>query len=290
VRVLITGAAGNIGKGVIPKLLAKGYELVLSDLNPLPPALHALGLPFHSVDVRSGDGLEVAAEGCDLILHTPAWHGIHWDTKTEIDYWRLNVDGLFWAYQAARAHGIKRFLFLSSMSWLHQYDKYGFTKRIGEELCEYHRVQNGISYVSIRPGDLTPWSSWVHGYGPRLLYWGVDREDVLRSVVLSVEYLARPRADPESATVTVCHASPYTEGELEDWEIDPIAACERIFPGSKRLVEKYQIDISAKPLIWDFGEGAKRIGFAPEVHFGTFLAALSRKDIDGSVDSVQCDY
>lgn len=49
-----------------------------------------------------------AATGCDLVVHTPAWHGIDSRTKTETDFWRLNVDGTFWALQAARSAGIPR--------------------------------------------------------------------------------------------------------------------------------------------------------------------------------------
>jgi nucleoside-diphosphate-sugar epimerase len=106
VKILVTGAGGNIGKGPIPRLAAAGHEVVLSDLNRL---LDAQDLEFHQVDVQHGFGLESAAKGCDMIVHTPAWHGMHWNQKTEADYWRLNVDGTFWAFQAARANGIMRF-------------------------------------------------------------------------------------------------------------------------------------------------------------------------------------
>ncbi|RYG34424.1 NAD(P)-dependent oxidoreductase, partial [bacterium] len=123
-KILVTGAGGNIGRGVVPKLLDRGHEVVLSDLNRLET-----NLPFFQFDVQQGFGLERAAEGCDLILHTPAWHGIHWNQKTEADFWRLNVDGAFWAFQAARSAGVSRFVFLSSQSWHGHYDKYGFTKR-----------------------------------------------------------------------------------------------------------------------------------------------------------------
>lgn len=120
-----------------------------------------------------------------------SWHTIHSRVKTETDFWRLNVDGVFWALQAAREAGVRRLVFLSSMSWHGHYDKYGFTKRIGEELCEYHRRNHGLRYVAVRPGDFTPWGDdYVNGYGARLLYGGVDRDDVLDCVERAVEHLA----------------------------------------------------------------------------------------------------
>ena len=285
-RILVTGAGGNIGKGVIPRLIAAGHQLILSDLAPVAD----YGVPFHQLDIQAGFGLDRIAEGCDMIVHLPAWHGIHWNQRTEIDFWRLNVDGTFWAFQAARSQGIKRFVFLSSQAWHGHYDKYGFTKRIGEELCEYHRHSNGIEYVAIRPADLTPWRDWANGYGPRLLYGGVDRQDVIESIVRSVSYL---ESHSESQIVDALRPNAYTEADIADWESDPIAACERIFPGSAELVTKYGLNIQRKPGIVHHLPGGQQIGFVPKVHFGTFIEELRRLDAEGgeaAVRAVTCDY
>lgn len=278
-RILITGASGNLAKGMIPRLLAEGHELVLSDLNFIET-----DLPFHQIDVQQGFGLDKAAEGCDLILHTPAWHGIHWNRKTEADFWRLNVDGTFWAFQAARANGIKRFVFLSSQAWHGHYDKYGFTKRIGEELCEYQRVANGVSYVAIRPLDFTPWGSdWVNRYGARLLYGGVDREDVLDCTQLAVRWLESHEG--EGLTVDATRANHFTSEDVADWNLD---VCERIFPGSRELIERFGIKVDRKPGV--VGElGWKELGYQPTRHFGTFLEALRATDPD-EVARMTCPY
>lgn len=293
-RILVTGAGGNIGKGVVPRLVAGGHEVVLSDLMPLPRELAELDLPFHQLDVQVGVGLECAAEGCDLILHTPAWHGIHWNQRTEADFWRLNVDGTFWVLQAGRAQGVSRFVFLSSQAWHGHYDKYGFTKRVGEELCEYHRQANGVRYVAIRPADLTPWRDWVNGYGARLLYGGVDREDVLESVVRSVDYLLETTTEEaEGIVVNAVRANAFTAEEISDWETDPETACERIFPGSGDLVRRYGINVQRRPGLADLGEGAAQVGFRPKVHFGSFLEELKKVDAAGgekAVHEVRCLY
>ena len=293
-RVLVTGASGNIGRGVVPRLVREGHDVVLSDLLPLPDSLAGLGLPFHQLDVQAGFGLERAAEGCDLILHTPAWHGIHWQSRTEADFWRLNVDGTFWTFQAARGQGVSRVVFLSSQAWHGHYDKYGFTKRIGEELCEYHRCANGIRYVAVRPADLTPWRDWANGYGARLLYGGVDREDVLESIVRSIAALAGEQpAEPEGIVVNAVRANAFADADLEGWESDPIGACERLFPGSSRLVERYRLDIAHRPSVVDLGEGASAVGYVPRVHFGEFLGELARLDVaegELAVRAVACPY
>ena len=250
-RILITGAGGNVGVGIIPRLRAAGHDLVLSDINPLPADLID-GAEFHQLDVQAGFGLESAADGCDLLLHTPAWHGIHSRSKTEADFWRLNVDGTFWALQAARTAGISRLVFLSSMSWFGHYDKYGFTKRVGEELVEYHRQQHDLRNVTIRPHDFTPWGSdYLNRYGARLLYGGVDRADVLDCVLAAIDSLASPvpATGPEGTVVHAVRASAYTEDQLTGWEDDPIGTCDRIFPGAAALIERYGIDVNRRPSV-----------------------------------------
>ncbi len=283
-RILITGAGGNIASGVIPKLQAAGHELILSDV--VRPANLPEGIPFHQIDVQDGFGLDKAAEGCDLIVHTPAWHGIHWNSRTEIDFWRLNVQGTFWAFQAALANDIKKFVFLSSQAWHGHYDKYGFTKRIGEELCEYHRRSNSVSYVAVRPADLTPWGNdWPQRYGARLLYGGVDREDVLDAVVVSVQFLGRSEG---GVILDALRPNAFTEEQLANWESDPLGTCEAIFPGSLELVEKYGLDIKRKPGL-SGNTGWDEIGYAPKRHFGTFLDELRSLD-EATARSRTCPY
>lgn len=292
-RILVTGASGNVGKGIIPRLVDAGHEVVLYDVNALPDAAPFQGLTFVQGDIQAGVGLDRAAAGCDVILHTPAWHGIHWRAKTEADFWRLNVDGTFWAFQAAQNAGIKRFVFLSSTAWYGHYDKYGFTKRVGEELCEYNRVRHGINYVSIRPNDFTPWGDDYLRYGSRLLYGGVDRDDVLDCVSSAVDWLSTPRTEAEGIVVHAVKPNIYSAESIDGWETDPAAACERVFPGSRALVEKYGIDIRRKPDLSSGDEGALKIGYAPKRHFGTFIDDLRRLDQEvgeAGVRSLTCPY
>lgn len=288
-RILLTGAGGNLSRGLVPRLQAAGHTLVLSDVDPLPQ--QDIDAEFVQCDVQAGFGLEGAAQGCDLLLHTPAWHGIHSRVKSEIDFWRLNVDGLFWALQAARSAGVSRLVFLSSMSWHFHYEKYGFTKRVGEELCEYHRRNHGLRTVIVRPHDFTPWGDdWLNRYGARLLYGGVDREDVLDCILASVTRLGRePGPEPEGITVNAVRPNAFTAADLADWEADPVAVCERIFPGNADLLEKYDIDIRRTPSIVD-PLGATEIEYAPKYHFGTFLRQLRETDERGADTAIPCPY
>lgn len=289
-RILVTGAGGNVGRGIVERLTAANHTVVVSDLSPLPDEPPYAGLEFVQTDVQVGFGLERAVHGCDLVLHLPAWHGIHSRQRTEVDYWRLNVDGLFWMFQAATAAGIDRVVFLSSMAWHDHYGKYGFTKRIGEELCEYYRRNHGVRYVAIRPADFTPWGSdYLNRYGARLLYGGVDREDVLDCVECAVRTLAADAPDePEGVVVNALRPNAFTEAQLDGWEADPLSACESVFPNSRELIERYGIDISRRPSVVRH-EGAEAIGYEPTRHFGTFIDELRGLDPD-AVDAMRCPY
>ena len=288
-RILITGAAGNVGTGMSERLAAAGHELVLTDIaEPHVSVTHR----FVRCDLLTGDGLDAASEGCDLVLHTAAWHGIHLSSKSPVDFWRLNVDGTFLVLEAARTAGIDRLVFLSSLAWHDRYGTYGFTKVVGEELCEQQRRTRGLRYVAVRPGDFTPWGDNFIRYGSRLLYGGVDRDDVLDCVALAVERLVADggRSDEaEAIVVNAVRANAFREDELDGWERDPLAACERIFPGSAALVGRYAIDISRRPVVVDPGDAEQTIGYVPRTHFGTFLQQLAALDPQ-AVAEQRCPY
>jgi hypothetical protein len=285
-RILLTGAGGTIGRGLVPQLESAGHQLVLSDL--VRPDWLAAESPheFHQLDVQAGVGLDRAGAGCDLLLHTPAWHGIHSAVRTEADFWRLNVDGTFWALQAVRSNDIRRVVFLSSQSWHARYDKYGFTKRIGEELLEYHRRNAGIGYVAVRPADLTPWGTdWPGKYGARLLYGGVDRLDVLSAVCSSVAFLEQ---QDDGLVLDAVRPNAFTAEQLAGWTDDPIGTAETIFPGSREVVDRFGLDISRRPSLTG-DTGWQQIGYAPTHHFGTFVQEALSLGTDEALARI-CDY
>lgn len=269
-KILMTGARGNIGRGLAPLLEAEGHELVLTDLPEF--------------DVRIEGSLDAAAEGCDLLLHLPAWHGIHSGTRTETEFWQLNVDGTFNVLQSARRAGIRRAVFLSSQSWHEHYGKYGFTKRIGEELLEYHRQEHGLSYVAVRPGNLTPWGDdWPGEYGRGLLYGRVDRADVLALIVASVQYAAS-----HDDALVVDAQRPNPPQGFDGWKADPVGTAEALYPGAQLVVERFGLDLARVPGITG-SLGWAEVGYRPTRDFGTFVTealGMSEAEAHGR----RCDY
>jgi len=111
VKVLVTGAGGNLARVVIPALAAAGHTLRLLDFRPIDTAHDLL-----QGDLRNPDDLARAVDGVDAVVHAAALHGIHrghWSTR---DFWAINVDGTFHLYEAATTAKVAKVVLASSMA------------------------------------------------------------------------------------------------------------------------------------------------------------------------------
>ena len=103
--MLITGAAGFIGRSLADRLRLDGVEVVGVDL----AADEALGVV--AGDIRWPGEWQRAAAGCDVMIHTAALVGMPSDTSR---FWDVNVNGTHMALEAARANDVGRFVHISS--------------------------------------------------------------------------------------------------------------------------------------------------------------------------------
>ncbi|MGM7774595.1 NAD-dependent epimerase/dehydratase family protein [Arthrobacter sp. KNU-44] len=264
-RVVMTGAGGNMGRGLAPRLLAAGYQLTLSDRKPVD-GLDAEAR-FAAADVQTGEGLQAVMVDADILVHLPALHGIHVVDHIEREFWDLNVNGTFRTLQAAIDAGVRKVVWLSSQAWHEPNDVYGFTKVIGEQLLDYHRVRHGISYVAVRPASLVPWTDWARDYGRGLLYERVDRNDVLDAIVSSVDYVA---SNDNGLVLDALHPDAVPAADLAEWKLDPIGTADRLFPGARAIVQRFGLDISAPP-VKPSKLGWTETGYAPSRDFGTWI-------------------
>ncbi|MCD9025322.1 NAD-dependent epimerase/dehydratase family protein [Cohnella silvisoli] len=156
-KVLITGASGSVGSGSAERLASK-YDLSLSDVGEMDTSA-----PYFRADIRVDGALDLAAAGADVIVHTPAYHGIHMGTFSEKEFYDLNVTGKFNMFQSALRNKVRRVVWLSSMS-VYGNDFYAYTKKIGEQLCQYYHDKHGLEVIMLRPSDFTPYKDFRH-YG-----------------------------------------------------------------------------------------------------------------------------
>ena len=265
-RVLITGAAGNLGRGLTDRLASR-HDLRLADLVPMETTQ-----PFVQLDVRQPQPYVDAAAGVDLIVHTPAWHGIHLRTRTEREFWELNVDGTFNLFQAAVANQVPRVVWISSVAVHNRDNIYGFSKVLGEELCQFYFQVHGIRCIMLRPADFTPYRGRKH-YGERLLRGGVDRRDVSQAAALAVD-----NATITCAAFPVLRADPWTPEDVEVWRQDPLAVLEHYVPQARELVTRYGLQLPEQIEVPDISATRNALGYQPQHNFVSFLQELAERE------------
>lgn len=266
-----------MGSGLVESL-ESSHELVLSDCFDLDTPHE-----FRRADLRSLEETLPIARGCDFIIHTPAWHGMHGGQKSEVEYWQLNVDGSFHVFQSAIQHAIRRMVWVSSVAiagWEH--DKYGFTKFIGEHLCGYYHRVHGFRIAMVRPWDFTPYGDEFLRYGMRLLTGGVDRRDVVACTVRAMEKVLDGTVECDWFEIGKEH--PFTDQDVEQFASDPLGVIERHWPGYRGLLEKHAVPFPERPIVCNLEKTERILGFHPRYNFGTFLKELAERDADAPND------
>jgi nucleoside-diphosphate-sugar epimerase len=119
-RIVVTGGAGYVGSVLVPKLLARGFEVVVLDLFTYGPTLDAVRddprLTLVKADLRDQAALERHLPGCDAVIHLAC---ISNDPSYELDpalAKSINYDAFLPLVEIARGAGVSRFVYASSSS------------------------------------------------------------------------------------------------------------------------------------------------------------------------------
>lgn len=171
-KILVTGAGGQVGLDLIRRLLAAGDHVHASDVAPRPPSdIPESDLPWHRLDVT--DAAAVAALigelRPDAVFHLAALLSARGEQNPQLAY-AVNQGGTFNVLEACRIHGVRQLVFTSTIAVfgpgltspvpddvaLHPTTMYGVTKIAGELLGDYYRVRYGLDFRAVRfPGLLS---------------------------------------------------------------------------------------------------------------------------------------
>jgi nucleoside-diphosphate-sugar epimerase len=262
-NILISGATGSLGSGVAD-LLAPKHNVSLTDVVKLNSSL-----PFYQVDIREEGALDSASTDADVIIHTPAFHGIHMGINSEKEFYDLNVTGTFQMFQSAIRNKVRRIVWLSSMSF-YRNDFYAYTKKIGEQLCQFYHDKHGLEVIMLRPSDFTPFRD-IRQYGERLLHGGVDRRDVITAVLMAVE------CKITFGAYHIVRDDPFTEDDILAYSDSPIEVMEKVYPGSKEIIKNYKITLPTQIHRTDLRREKEELGYHPQYNFGTFIKDNTKK-------------
>ncbi|MBI5629797.1 MAG: NAD-dependent epimerase/dehydratase [Elusimicrobia bacterium] len=177
--VLVTGGAGYVGAVLVPKLLAKGYEVKVLDLYIFGESVFdGCGANPRLVqikgDLRDGKLLEKSLAGCDAVIHLAC---ISNDPSFELNPSlgrSINYDAFPPLVQASRGAGVRRFIYASSSSVYGVKEEQNVTEELPlEPLTDYSKYKALCEDVLLkerRPGftALILRPATVCGYSPRL--------------------------------------------------------------------------------------------------------------------------
>jgi len=120
VKVLLTGAAGFIGRHVLRELLARGHAVraldsLRSDVHADPGWTPPAGVTFERADVRDSACLDRLLDGTGAVLHLAAKVGLGVDVQDLPDYASSNDAGTAALLAAMARAGVNRLTLASSM-------------------------------------------------------------------------------------------------------------------------------------------------------------------------------
>jgi len=160
--VLVTGATGEVARGVVPLL---GPELSLRLLALDPPGDDPRRI---QADLLDWTALAAAMRGCDAVLHLAVASG-HTGTYEEDGFndlrFDVNVKGTYHVFECARWAGVRRVVLVSSLMvvWGHGRDTmiagdapprpigtYALTKTLAEQIAEHYARSSSLEVLVLR--------------------------------------------------------------------------------------------------------------------------------------------
>jgi len=189
-RLLLTGAAGGLGRVLRPRLRHLCRVLRVSDIAPMAAA--EAGEEVASAALEDAAAVDALVAGVGAIVHLG---GVSVEGPFE-PILQANIVGSYHLYEAARRNGVGRVVYASSnhVTGFYRQDEvvaptapmrpdgyYGLSKAFGENLARFYFDRYGIETVCLRIG-----SSFPEPTDRRMLATWLSFDDLERLVVASL--------------------------------------------------------------------------------------------------------
>lgn len=198
-RLLLIGGSGDVGTLVIPHLRQQ-HALRVFDLRPPVDT----NCEYVQGNVTDPEALARAAEGMDALVFMAMGHKGFDTLEAEITAFDVSVKGVYLALRAAHLAGISHAVYTSTLSVYEDLFKthipdeeiptpdamhfYGFTKRLGEEVCRNAVRAWGMSINALRlchPVSEEQWQELAHN-GQMTCH--TSGSDLARALLAAIEY------------------------------------------------------------------------------------------------------
>lgn len=183
-KVLITGAAGSIGSELarhVARLKPKRLLLLDQDETGIFNISQEIegSTPFVA-DVTNRERIEEIFDQYkpDVVFHVAAYKHVPLMELQEMEAVRNNIFGTLNVVVAAKASGVKKFVFISTDKAVNPSSIMGATKRVGEMICQR------VGYTAVRFGNV------LNSRGSVLPIW---REQIAKGLPIMVTHPAAER-------------------------------------------------------------------------------------------------
>ncbi len=226
--IVVTGAAGRLGRRVVQRLVDQGREVLATD----QVAADDLPVEFARCDLVDGMAVEGILKGAESVVHMGAIPGPL--AEDPMNIFDNNVTSTFNVMMTAAEFGLRRVVFSSSafaMGWAHDgaafeplylpldeehpmmpFEPYGLSKMVGEDIGRMIARNSDTTVVSLRFTNVArpeiqaefPWPAPTPENPLTLVMWAyADARDVAEAHVLALdarieEYEAFMIAQPTS--------------------------------------------------------------------------------------------
>lgn len=322
-RILITGAAGMVGRKLIARLAKdgtlSGRRIAALDLHdivpPQAPALEGVGVTIHTGDLAAASGMErLVASRPDVIFHLAGVVSGEAEANFDLGY-RVNLDGTRALFDAIRLAGFApRVVFTSSIAVFGApfpdiipdefhptpLTSYGTQKLMGEALlADYTRrgFFDGIGIrlptICVRPGKPNKAAS---GFFSGIIREPLSGQEAILPVPRSVVHT---HASPRSAVNFLIHAAgidgsavgPRRNLTMPGVAVtvgEQIEALERIAGAEAVKLIREEPDDTIWAIVkgWPTRFEARRsreLGFAAETSFDDIIRVHIEGELDGKI-------
>jgi UDP-glucose 4-epimerase len=193
-RVLVTGGSGFIGRRVVRRLLAEGYDVTVADLRAFPDSAVRSAIRMVRGDLCDpGVAASAVTDGTSAIIHLAAVTSVLRSVDDPVATHLINVDATARLLELARENSVDSFILASTnaatgnvggttiteQTVLRPLTPYGATKAAGEMLLGAYTSCYGIRGAALRFSNVYgPGMAEKDSFIPRLMRAARDGESV----------------------------------------------------------------------------------------------------------------